>query len=133
MSTSEEIRTLRDRIADLEIVDWEVTSGLRESGIGFALVAGDLVAGIESLFGTQFLSSDIYPVNYLPSEIRAADVVLKERLYPRALLTPFTDDVELTPADRRAYQSYAQARRHKGFEQVEVSFGKKRRGRPSRR
>jgi len=61
------------------------------------------------------------------------NVVRKERLYPRALLTPFTDDVDLTPADRRAYRSYAQARRHKGFEQVEVSFGKKKRKRPSRR
>lgn len=45
-------------------------------GIGFALIAGDLVAGLETLFGTQFLSSDIYPVNYLPTEIRAADVML---------------------------------------------------------
>ena len=50
------------------------------------------------------------------------NVVRERKLYPRALLTPFTDDVELTPADRRAYRSYARARRHKGFEKVEVSF-----------
>ena len=49
-------------------------------GIGFALVAGDLVAGLETLFGIQFLSSDIYPVNYLPTEIRAIDVVLVSAL-----------------------------------------------------
>ncbi len=45
-------------------------------GIAFSLVASDLVAGLESLLGTQFLSSDIYPVNYLPTEIRALDVVM---------------------------------------------------------
>ena len=49
-------------------------------------------------------------------------VVLARRLWPRALLTAFTDDVELTEADRRAYTSYAQAQRHKGFERVEVTF-----------
>ena len=50
-------------------------------------------------------------------------VVLTKRLHPRALLTPFTDAVQLTEADRRAYREYAQAQRHKGFEQVDVTFG----------
>ena len=50
------------------------------------------------------------------------NVVLARRLYPRALLTPFTDAVELTDADRRAYASYARMQRHKGFERVEVSW-----------
>jgi len=50
------------------------------------------------------------------------NVVLARRLYPRALLTPFTDAVELTEADRRAYAGYARAQRHKGFERVEVVF-----------
>jgi lipoprotein-releasing system permease protein len=49
-------------------------------GIGFALVAGDFVAGLETLFGTHFLSSDIYPVNYLPTEIRAMDIALVSAL-----------------------------------------------------
>lgn len=49
-------------------------------------------------------------------------VVLRRKLYPRALLTPFTDAVRLTEADRRAYDSYAKAQRHKGFQQVEVRF-----------
>ncbi|WP_445258680.1 YihY/virulence factor BrkB family protein [Nocardioides aurantiacus] len=51
------------------------------------------------------------------------NVVLVRRLWPRALLTPFTDSVELTEADRKAYTSYARAQRHKGFEQVDVVFG----------
>ena len=48
------------------------------------------------------------------------NVVLSRRLWPRALLTPFTDNVELTDADRRAYASYAAMQRHKGFEKVSV-------------
>ena len=45
-------------------------------GIVFALVVGDVVAWLESLLGMSFLSSDVYPVNYLPSEIRLQDLVL---------------------------------------------------------
>lgn len=50
------------------------------------------------------------------------NVVLQLELWPRSLLTPFSDDVELTPADRRAYSLYAATQRFKGFEQVQVSF-----------
>ena len=46
------------------------------------------------------------------------------QLWPRSLLTPFTDNVELTPADQRAYISYARTERHKSFENIDVSFGK---------
>ena len=50
------------------------------------------------------------------------NVVLAGRLYPRALATPFTDHVDLTAADERAYASYAHAERHKSFEQIDVTF-----------
>jgi uncharacterized BrkB/YihY/UPF0761 family membrane protein len=50
------------------------------------------------------------------------NVVRAKRLYPRALMTPFTDDVDLTPADRRAYTDAALAQQHKGFQWVTVSF-----------
>lgn len=50
------------------------------------------------------------------------NVVLANRLWPRSLLTPFTDAVQLTGADRRAYASYPQVEVHKGFETVEVTF-----------
>ncbi len=50
------------------------------------------------------------------------NVVLGRRLWPRSLLTPFTDAVVLTDADRRAYRDYAKAQRHKGFQQVSVEF-----------
>ncbi|MBC6460679.1 YihY/virulence factor BrkB family protein [Actinomadura sp. HBU206391] len=50
------------------------------------------------------------------------NVVRVQRLWPRSLLTPFTDNVDLTPGDRRAYTSYAETERHKGFENVDVAF-----------
>ena len=43
-------------------------------------------------------------------------------LYPRALLTPFTDDVDLTHADERTYAQQAKAQRAKGFERISVDF-----------
>ena len=45
------------------------------------------------------------------------------KLWPRSLLTPFTDNVELTPADRRAYTAYAKTERHKSYETIDVCFG----------
>ncbi|MFB1299196.1 YihY/virulence factor BrkB family protein [Mycobacterium sp. pW049] len=51
------------------------------------------------------------------------NVVRVDRLHPRALLTPFTDNVDLTAADRKAYAGQAEAQRAKSFQQVDVSFG----------
>jgi membrane protein len=50
------------------------------------------------------------------------NVVHVDRLWPRALLTPFTDDVDLTPGDRRSYTGMAKSQRQKGFEEVHVTF-----------
>lgn len=50
------------------------------------------------------------------------NVVRAERLWPRALLTPVTDDVELTEGDERAYTEQAQAQRAKGFQEIDVHF-----------
>jgi hypothetical protein len=44
------------------------------------------------------------------------------RLWPRALLTPFTDRVTLTSADERAYTGYAGSEQRKGFEVIDVGF-----------
>jgi YihY family inner membrane protein len=74
----------------------------------FALVLG--------LFAFLFLAATIAVLGF---EVNA---VLGKRLYPRALLTPFTDAVELTAADRQVYTEFAQAQRQKGFERVSVSF-----------
>lgn len=50
------------------------------------------------------------------------NVVRVNKLHPRALLTPLTDNVNLTSGDRRAYSTQAQAQRMKGFEAVDVQF-----------
>ena len=57
------------------------------------------------------------------------NVVRERHLFPRALLTPFTDNVDLTEADRRAYASYAGAQQNKGFQTIEVTFKPKARRR----
>jgi membrane protein len=50
------------------------------------------------------------------------NVVRVSRMHPRSLLTPFTDNVILTPGDRRAYTRQAKAQRSKGFQHVDVNF-----------
>jgi YihY family inner membrane protein len=55
----------------------------------------------------------------MTAEVSAVRIM---HLWPRSLLTPFTDRVRLTPADRRAYRSYAATEAFKGFEQIDVHF-----------
>ncbi len=50
------------------------------------------------------------------------NVVRTKRLYPRALLTPFTDNVDLTDADRRAYLDAVSSQQFKGFQSVTVHY-----------
>lgn len=76
-------------------------------------------ASLYGVFGTVLASiAWIYLqalVLMLAAEI---NVVRHFRLWPRSLLTPFTDDVELTSADQRAYDLYAHAQRFKGTQTV---------------
>ncbi len=50
------------------------------------------------------------------------NVVRVDRLHPRSLLTPFTDEVELTEGDRRVYTGQATAQRSKGFQEIDVAY-----------
>jgi membrane protein len=50
------------------------------------------------------------------------NVVRVDRLHPRALLTQFTDNVELTRADRKTYARRAKAERAKESQHVRVTF-----------
>ncbi len=45
-------------------------------GVGLSLAVTDLVAGVERLLGIQFLHSDVYPISYLPSDLRWPDALL---------------------------------------------------------
>lgn len=50
------------------------------------------------------------------------NVVRSKRVWPRSLLTPFTDNVDLTRADQQTYTDSATAQRTKGFQTVDVDF-----------
>lgn len=50
------------------------------------------------------------------------NVVLARKLWPRSLLTLFTDNVDLTDADRRTYAGLVHLNTIKGFESVAVRF-----------
>jgi uncharacterized BrkB/YihY/UPF0761 family membrane protein len=85
-----------------------------------------VVARVSSMNGTFALVLGLIILLFLTSVAAVVggevNVVRLHHLYPRALLTPFTDEVELTAADRRVYQEYATAQRRKGFERIEVFF-----------
>ena len=93
--------------------------------VGGAYV-GHVVARASALNGTFALVLGLVALIYIASMVAIlgleVNVVLAKRLYPRALLTPFTDSVQLTEADKRVYTENAQAQRLKGFEQVHVVF-----------
>lgn len=110
------------------------------------VVTGGVIAGsawqLLQTFGSQYVSHEVHhggalygvfgvvlaTLAYVYLEalflMFAAEinVVLQRRLWPRSLLTPFTDDVELTTADEEAYASYVRAQRFKGWQLVDVRF-----------
>jgi membrane protein len=88
-----------------------VTNVVRDASITYGVF--DVVLG---LLAWVFLAAIVVVVSV---EI---NVVRTKHLYPRALLTPFTDNVDLTRADQRAYTDAATAQGHKGFETVDVTF-----------
>jgi len=44
-------------------------------GVILALTVSDLVAWVEQQFGIEFLSSDVYFISYLPSELQIPDLL----------------------------------------------------------
>jgi membrane protein len=119
--TAREVPT-RDMLpgAVLAAAGWQVLQT-----VGAYYVAHEL-KGSTSVYGTFGLVLGLIAWIYLEAVIvvlaAEINVVRVRHLWPRALLTPFTDRVRLTSADKRAYTSYAGSERHKGFEQVDVSF-----------
>ena len=106
--------------AFLTAVGWQVLQNVgavvRHLGAGRDLALNQTFGLVLGLIGLIFIAS---LTAVLGIEM---NVVLARRLWPRALLTPFTDAVDLTDADRKAYALYAQVQRHKGFETVTVRF-----------
>jgi membrane protein len=101
-------------------VAWEI---LQVAGTYF--VAHEL-KGSREIYGVFALVIGLMAWIYLEALIvvlcAELNAVLRRRLWPRSLLTPFTDNVQLTPADEQSYTSYAQAQRFKGFERIGVTF-----------
>jgi membrane protein len=99
---------------------WTLIESFGSSYISHAFTHGQhLYGGFEIVLVTLawfYLQSVIL---VLAGEI---NVVLEHRLWPRSLLSPFKDDVELTAADRRAYAQYAQVQRFKDTETVTSEF-----------
>jgi lipoprotein-releasing system permease protein len=44
-------------------------------GVALALTVSDLVAWVERQFGIEFLSSEVYFISYLPSELQMGDLL----------------------------------------------------------
>lgn len=88
-----------------------VRHALRGAGATYGMFA--IVLG---LIAWIYLGSLIFVAAAEMSAVRV------HRLWPRSLLTPFTDRVQLNSADRRAYTSYATTATFKGFQEVSVHF-----------
>jgi membrane protein len=99
-----------------QILQWFGAGYVRHT-VKSASATNSVFALVLGLLGFLFLVSSTL---VLCAEI---NVVIVERLYPRALLTPFTDDADLTAADRKTYTKKAKAERVKGFQRVSVRFG----------
>lgn len=80
-------------------------------------------SGTNGVFGVVLgLIGFLYLASTLVVLSVEVNVVRVNRLHPRALLTPFTDAVELTRGDETAYTEQAQAQRAKGFQEIDVTF-----------
>ncbi|SES45790.1 inner membrane protein YhjD [Pedococcus cremeus] len=104
----------------LAALAWQVLQFSGTAVVGHTLKNSTAVNGV---FGLVLgLVAFLYLAAVATTLSVEVNVVLAKRLWPRALLTPFTDDVDLTRGDRRTYTDAAKAQRAKGFETVDVSF-----------
>jgi membrane protein len=119
--TGREVPTRELRIGALVAgVGWEVVQLLGTYFVAHALKGAPEAYGV---FGLVLgLIAWIYLLALVIVLATEVNVVAQRRLWPRALLTPFTDRVELTSADERVYTAYAESERRKGFEVVDVDF-----------
>jgi membrane protein len=119
--TAREVPTRHLRIgAGVAGVGWQIVQVLGTYFVAHTLRGAPEAYGV---FGLVLgLIAWIYLLALVIVFAAEVNVVAQRRLWPRALLTPFTDRVRLTSADERAYTAYAESERHKGFEIVDVGF-----------
>jgi membrane protein len=114
--------TLREVVpgAVLAAVGWQVLQSVGTVYVDSQLRGSTQVYG---LFGLVLgLMGFIYIEAVVVVFSAELNVVVADRLWPRALLGPFLEDVELTRADRRSYASYATAQRYREAEEIDVAF-----------
>jgi membrane protein len=104
----------------LAAVLWQILQSLGTAYVGHIVKNASATNGVFAL--VLGLIAWIYLASVALVLCVEVNVVRTRKLYPRALLTPFTDDVELTGADETAYSSQAKAQQAKGFQRVEVHF-----------
>lgn len=101
-------------------VGWQILQVAGTYYVGHELAGASATYG---LFGIVLgLLAWIYLGATLVVFCAEINVVRARKLWPRSLLTPFTDDVALTDADRRTYTAIAVSTRQKGFQTIEVEF-----------
>lgn len=99
---------------------WQV---LQYFGVGLVESAARSTSATNGVFGIVIGLFAFFHLAAFGTVLFAeADVVRERHLYPRALLTQFTDDVELTDGDRRAYAQQARIGRFKEYQQIDVDF-----------
>jgi membrane protein len=121
VSTARDLRW-RDVLpgALIAAVVWQL---LQWFGAGYVSHTVKTASATNSVFALVLgLLAFLYLVSVSLVMCAQVNVVLVKRLYPRSLLTPFTDNVELTRADRQTYTGRAKAERAKGFQHVRVTF-----------
>jgi membrane protein len=104
----------------LSAVAWQVLQSLGTAYIGHVVKNASALNAVFALI--LGLIAWIYLSSVLVVLCAEVNVVRAFHLFPRSLLTPFTDAVELTTADEDAYTMKSKAQRLKGFQHVEVSF-----------
>lgn len=96
--------------------------------LGAVRYATDELTDADPLYGVFGLVLALLAWIYLEALVVTAaaeiNVVLVDRLWPRALLTltHFVGPDDLTEADRRSLESYARIQRYKSFERIDVEF-----------
>jgi len=101
-------------------ITWQV---LQYFGVGLVERAASSTSATNGVFGIVLgLFAFFHLAAFGTVFFAEADVVRERRLYPRALLTQFTDDVDLTDGDRRAYAQQARIGRFKQYQRIDVDF-----------
>src|SRR5579859_320965 len=91
-----------------------------------ALLLGEKLRGATATYGLFAIVLGLLAWVYVGSVtvVMCAEfnAVRARGMWPRSLLAPFSDNVDLTVGDQRAYISYAKTELHKSFETIDVSF-----------